>query len=245
MQGIYEIINLINGKSYVGSSIDLKRRWYSHVRTLRNGQHRNPYLQAAWNKYGEGAFLFCVIEQVENEDRLLRREQYYLDCAFGVGSTYNIAKDATAPMLGREVSEETRRKLSESNKGKIPWTKGRHRTIETRHKISEANRGREFSEEWKRKISEAKKGCEVSEETKRKMSEAHKGKKFSEEHKQNLSKTYPAFIHRETGEVIPVGRNLAKICREYGLDRGNMCRVKNGQQPHCKGWILVKEVVDD
>ena len=67
-------------------------------------------------------------------------------------------------------------------KGKPSITKGQHRSAETRRRISEAQKGKkrpQFSEEWKRKISESMKGKKQqprSEETKRKIGEAKKGR---------------------------------------------------------------------
>lgn len=51
--GVYKISNKINGKVYIGSSCNLKRRKYSHFSKLRKGLHNNRYLQNSWNKYGE------------------------------------------------------------------------------------------------------------------------------------------------------------------------------------------------
>ena len=97
---------------------------------------------------------------------------------------------------GRTLSEETRRKLSEANKGKnnpfygkTPWNKGKKgiytHTHETKQKMSEAAKKREnqpmkgkhHSEETRRKMSEAAKHRTFSEETKRKISESNKGEK--------------------------------------------------------------------
>lgn len=47
---------------------------------------------------------------------------------------------------------------------------------ETKKKISEANKGRKLSPEHKKKISEAHKGKKLSEETKLKISKGHRGK---------------------------------------------------------------------
>ena len=87
----------------------------------------------------------------------------------------------------KNMSDETRRKISEANKGHT-------QSEETKRKMSEAKKGKKFSEEHRRKISEANKGennpnfgKHHSEETKRKMSEAKKGKKFSEEHRRKIS----------------------------------------------------------
>ena len=69
-------------------------------------------------------------------------------------------------------------------------TKDKHRTAETRRKMSESHKGKKFSEEHRRKISEAKKGKFLSEDTRKKMSESHKGKKFSEEHRRKMSESH-------------------------------------------------------
>ena len=64
--GIYKITNLKNHKIYIGSSNNIMRRWYEHLRDLKNQKHCNSHLQNAWNKYGENNFLFEIIEIVEN-----------------------------------------------------------------------------------------------------------------------------------------------------------------------------------
>ena len=63
---------------------------------------------------------------------------------------------------GKKHSEEAKRKMSEALKGKIPWNKGKKLPPQTK--------------EWKRKRGEAMKGKKCSEETKRKISEANKGR---------------------------------------------------------------------
>jgi hypothetical protein len=70
-----------------------------------------------------------------------------------------ISESCKGKNKGKKLSEETKKKLSESHKGKTPWNKGKH-----------------HSEESKKKMSESLKGKKLSEETKKKLSEAHKGK---------------------------------------------------------------------
>jgi group I intron endonuclease len=48
--GVYWILNLVNGKVYIGSSVDVENRLQNHKKDLIAGKHRNPYLQRAWNK---------------------------------------------------------------------------------------------------------------------------------------------------------------------------------------------------
>ena len=99
-RGIYKIINVINDKFYVGSAVDLKRRKTRHFSELRKNKHNNRHLQAAWNKYGEQAFVFVVIEDVAPEADLLAAENVWLHAHVGKDYCYNIGVDATAPMQG-------------------------------------------------------------------------------------------------------------------------------------------------
>lgn len=77
--GIYVIHNLRNGKQYIGSATRFKQRWYLHKLNLRRGEHHSEILQRAWNKYGEDAFEFRILEIVEDKSTLLAREQFYFD----------------------------------------------------------------------------------------------------------------------------------------------------------------------
>ena len=111
--GIYQILNKINEKFYIGQSIDLKHRRNEHWNQLKNNNHPNILLQRAWNKYGEDAFIFntlllCKISELDSQ------EQNFLDT---LKPAYNIAKDVRAPRRGLEVSEETRRRISEATRG--------------------------------------------------------------------------------------------------------------------------------
>lgn len=76
--GVYKITNLVNGKIYVGSSKDIKNRWYQHKKQLNEGTHGNPHLQNVWDKYKEKNFKFEIIEECSPELQF-EREQYYLN----------------------------------------------------------------------------------------------------------------------------------------------------------------------
>ena len=82
-------------------------------------------------------------------------------------------KGKPGTFTGKHHSEETKKKMSESNKGKHIFSE------EQKKKMSEARKGKKLgpcSEEHKRKIGEASKGKHLSEETRRKLSVVRKGK---------------------------------------------------------------------
>ena len=91
--GIYEIINVVNKKRYIGKSVDIDARWCHHIRSLNNNKHHNRHLQKAWNKYGEHNFQFSVIEVCE-EFELNQKEMHYIakfnstDSQYGYNLTF-------------------------------------------------------------------------------------------------------------------------------------------------------------
>lgn len=153
--GIYKIRNLTNGKFYIGSTIDFDKRKYDHFRDLKNNNHHSYHLQNAFNKHGEQSFIFEAIEKLEpNKGKLLEREQCWID---SLTPEYNICKIAGS-CLGIKLSDETKQKMSEAQKGK-------HLSEETKRKMSESKKGekhpfygKHLSEEAKQKLSEARKG---------------------------------------------------------------------------------------
>lgn len=77
-QGIYSITAINSGKTYVGQSVNIERRWHQHLRKLRLGTHENTHMQRLYNKYGITALSFRVLEECEQEN-LTDRETYWYD----------------------------------------------------------------------------------------------------------------------------------------------------------------------
>jgi group I intron endonuclease len=151
MSGIYAVRN--ENRSYIGSAVDIPGRWKRHRADLRVNKHHNPHLQNAWNKYGEDAFEFVILEECSAE-LLLEREQHYLDL---YSNKYNILPVAGSH-LGATRSPESRARISAV-------------------KMGNANRrGHKSTSEHKAKISAALMGHEVSDETREKMSIAAKAR---------------------------------------------------------------------
>lgn len=111
--GVYVIRNTVNGKCYVGgTTVSLRRRLSHHRSSLRRNQHPNGHLQAAWNKYGESAFVPEVLE-VEPAD-VVAAEQSWLD---SLQPEYNISPTAYS-LSGYVFTDEQRARVSAALKGK-------------------------------------------------------------------------------------------------------------------------------
>jgi group I intron endonuclease len=116
--GIYTITNTVNGKQYVGSSVNVERRWKEHKSTLRNGTHGNSKLRNAANKYGIDSLKFEQIVSIRDadvdketlfkyEDLMFKELQPELNLAPVAGST-----------LGYKQTAEQRKRNSEAMKVK-------------------------------------------------------------------------------------------------------------------------------
>lgn len=125
ISGIYKITNIVNNKIYIGSSRNIKNRWFKHTALLRHNKHENKHLQNAWNKYGEENFKFEIVEQCEVEE-LLIREQFYLDSLLFAQEFisnkdirfYKLGYNQTPISNGDYNTEESKRKISETLKRK-------------------------------------------------------------------------------------------------------------------------------
>ena len=254
--GIYLIKNIINNKVYIGSSVNIDRRWVQHKQDLTSGKHHSIHLQQAWDKYGEQNFKFEIIEEVQKQEHLISYEQVYLEYykSYEGDKGYNICKVAGSP-LGLRHSEETKRKMSEAKRKQSEETKkkiseahnGKKLSEETKQKLREVNTGKKLSEETKRKIGEASKkmseetkrkiseicsGKKRSEETKRKISEAHTGRKLTEEHRNKLSeakKNISEQTRRKIGEASKgrwLGRKHSEETKQKIRDTKNRRRGK-------------------
>lgn len=146
--GVYQILNTVNGKRYVGSTANLKKRQWSHWVNLRQGIN-SPYLQNAWDKYGEKSFSFKVLEYVSNPKQLIKREQYYFDT---LKPEYNISPTA-GNCLGVKRTEEQKQRTSEVNIGN-KHTLGYRHTPKALRKMSKASMGNKYGPNQNTKLTE-------------------------------------------------------------------------------------------
>lgn len=104
MCGIYKITNKINGKTYIGQSIDISRRWNAHRNSINSLQEPNT-LQAAFIKYGIENFDFEILEECLPRE-LNEKEIYYIQIYNSYKLGYNeTTGGAGAPNLIVKLTE--------------------------------------------------------------------------------------------------------------------------------------------
>lgn len=173
MVGIYVIENLVNGKKYVGRTVNYNRRMYLHLHCLRAHRHPNTYLQKSWDKYGSENFKFELVEDITEWSKTQPREKIeaYLNSAeksyikkfrsseieFG----YNMSEGGDGatlfgnrnPSFGKRKSDEVKQKISntinknKSHSGERNGRFGKPVSDSTKIKISLANKGRVQSDD--------------------------------------------------------------------------------------------------
>lgn len=222
---IYKTTNILNGKIYIG-----KRKGNFDKNYLGSGK----YLLNAVNRYGKCNFKVEIIEECENLEHQNNREIYWISYYRNKGfNMYNIANGGDGgniyEYLSKDKAEEVKRKISECNKSGKCGNKGKYLSDEHRRKISNSSKGKnltpehiqhlkeshkgqkawnkgltkddprvakyyrtgyKLSEETKKKISISMKNANIdwtrSEETRKKISIALSGKSKSENHKKKL-----------------------------------------------------------
>ena len=134
---IYLRTNKINGKKYVGQVTTKRFKARQNKWNNLNLPYAGNVINNARKKYGIDAFDFEILKECEDEE-LNKWEMYFIkELNTKVPYGYNMT-DGGDGCPGYIHSEETKKKISESHKGKKHPNYGKHRSEETRKKISEA-----------------------------------------------------------------------------------------------------------
>lgn len=245
---IYKVTNILNGKCYIGKTKgDFQKRKKQHIQNALNGSERCPKFYNAIRKYGVDNFEWesvysenCLIEQL-NE-----KEKFYISKFNSIKEGYNVCvggeggdtltnspnkEERINKIRNRNVSEETRQKISNATRGKKNPFYGKKVSEEMKQKIRETKLktiARLTIEERKKKFGSQNIGKKSwnsgtkgvfkhSEETKRKMSDSRKGLKHSEEAKRKMSlRMIGSKLSEETKRklsVINKGENSPKFIK--------------------------------
>lgn len=225
--GVYIIRNGVNGKYYIGETMDVYGRMKHHRHDKSQIIHR------AFKKYGKDNFDVEVyyLPDFKKQDLIDLEEQLIIKYNSIYPTGYNIlykGVDRTGfthtdeakqimreKALGRKHSDESKLKMSLSRKGKT----GTPCTEERKIKMAEERRGIKLSEEHKQKISlgltgkkmspeaiekrvQSFSGFKHSDECKQRMSELKKGTKMSDEAKKNMSIARSGENHHNYGKKV-------------------------------------------
>ena len=245
---IYKWTNKINGKSYIGQTINEEFRKKDHI----HGKYK-CYFHDALKKYGVENFEYCVLEKIE-ESKLSEREIYWIDFyqTHDHDKGYNLTLGGEGTRgFSHPVSEEAKQKISKANKGKTAWNKGKTGIYseETKRKIGTRDHSLCWTEEMKKRQSEKLKGRPspnkgkiMSEEEKKKISESVK-KTFKERHiSEKLSKMFKGRISPNKGQKFgPRPIQSEKMKNKVHMNNGNIAKMIDKElieEYKSKGWIL-------
>lgn len=232
--GVYKIINLTNGKVYIGSAKNFSVRYSQHIKSLKANKHQNKHLQAAFNKNGSDNFLFEVVEVLEDSIKEYRFqiEQEYINEYLG---NWDLCYNFNKKSIQKERScfsknpEETKSKQSERSK----------RMWQNPEYLAKNPCG--SSEEKSKRI---KKRWEENREVMliQLLRETPARKKYREKFGTINTKTYSNvnLVNPNTGEIIKEITNLSEFCRQNNiLDSASILPVIQGKVKQYKGWHIL------
>jgi hypothetical protein len=214
--GIYQIRCKQNGKIYVGSAVDLRRRWEVHRRALRDGVHHNDHLQQAWRLYGAANFAFEVLQFVAAAE-LLRAEQEWIE-----------RTDCTHRKIGFNISA-----LASTQGEKTPLTW--HGFCDPSGQPVEIVNLTDFCRRHKLDFPSMHRLAKGKSKLKSYKGWTHR----NSVRKRDYVKRYNGFVDPD-GKQVPTITNLAEFCRGRGLDKTHMVAVANARIVSHRGWTHLR-----
>jgi len=261
ISGIYQIFCKGNSKIYIGSAVNIRKRWNHHVEDLRNKKHCNQRLQRAWDKYGASSFEFSVILRCKPEEliKLEQREIEKRDAAnrkigfninpiagsnlgrtFGEKARQNMSKNhPRRSTLSPEQIEELRQRMMGNQ-----YLLGHKNSAETTEKLKLARAGKKpalgmkQSDKQKMIASIRHRGILLSEEHKAKIKAAHQGKQHTAEHIANVAKAQAKLSIEEAKMAKRLRQNGEKykdIAVMFGVSRATIHNIVENKSLAYKG----------
>jgi group I intron endonuclease len=125
VSGIYLWVNLVNGKKYVGTAVNLTERMKVHRKLSKNiaTKFRRTtsglrHLYNSINQYGMDNFVVYLLEKVDDRSNLLPREAYWIQYYDAINNGYNVSISVTNPFLDKEMQKMMNAKSAAFNREK-------------------------------------------------------------------------------------------------------------------------------
>jgi group I intron endonuclease len=241
--GIYMIRNTATDMLYIGSSagkFGIQGRWDMHRIDLRCGKHSNPRLQASWNKHGEDVFVFMVIESAD-PSQLIEREQYWIDRYRSEGAKLYNMLPVAGSRLGVPTSDEAKRKLSDSLKGRPITDETIRKRCITRNSIYSfvAPDGTEHHNIVNLRSFADKRGLNSNA-----LRLVWNGENKHHKGWVKLGNTLLWYVvtHRSSGEIVRLHKGqLRSFCIEHHIDTSNLLKILKGKLRYANNWTISTE----
>lgn len=215
MYTVYQHRNKINGKVYIGITMQTPEQRWRHG----EGYKSSPHFYTAIQKYGWDNFEHNILFQNLTKEEACKKEQELIAKYNSMNREYGYNSTSGGDIF--VMNEETKQKISQSLMG------------------NKNGLGHPCSEEKKKKISEAQKGKHLTEEHKQKLSEAAKKRHTpcSEQAKENIRKaSHKKPVYCE--ELNKVFESVQECSRQLGIPATNISKLCNGRGKTLKGYHL-------
>lgn len=209
---IYKITCKTNGKIYIGQTTgSLSGRWKRHTWECTKSK-KVMAITKAIIKYGEENFIIEKIDEASSLEELNRKEIFYIFLYKSLSPNgYNLTNGGG----NFKFSDETRMKISNSNKG------------------------RKASPETIKKLRESHLGHVVTEETKKKLSDINKLKTIDKKVRDAASLKNSKCYIIEKDNILYAIRNMKKFAIENGHDKSGLCNLVSGKKNKFKNFKLI------
>lgn len=224
---VYMHVNKINDKKYIGiTGVNPEKRWGNNG----NGYTKNkqPLFNRAINKYGWNNFDHIILYENLTKEEACEKEIYLISYYNTQNPEYgyNIQPGGQLGNAGMTFSEDTKKKISDSHKGK-------QLSEEHKKKISESLKGHKpprFSDEFIQKQRELNTGKVIPEEIREKISKTLTGVKRSPETLRKRKENNPLCVRVYCPELDMTFDTIADAAKYSGATRSNIQKCLKGER---------------
>lgn len=222
--GVYKITCTANGRFYIGSAVNFKRRWIYHRRDAVAGKHSSRHLQRAWDKHGPEAFKFEVLI-VCSKECLIMYEQQAMNA---LKPEFNMAPTAGSCLGVKHTATAREDNASRCRKRWSDPAERAAQSVRTKKAMGDPQIKNKIFAAWREKqsvITSAERRARYTPAVREKMSKASKN------HIQATMKKVSISLRQRARKYVVLGESLCmvEITEKYGVSKCLFrSRVLNG-----------------